>query len=292
MTLLFDRVWSVSVTDGSSTLTWERKTKEIGLDIAGSIEKNSDGTPNNLELQLFGLNNDSKKFLARQGLTITVSAGYDGGLSGTLFKGTMELPRNYRDGADRITEIKARDGAFLLRNIRLKKSFKEGTSKDKIAQELLDKLSGQVVNAASLTAVSGLQIGTSSGLTAISDKKTKKSKVVYGSVWKELEMIAKSYNLRLFVTDQTVFLISQTDSINPSPIDLNYNSGLVEVPEPLDDNRGYRIKSLLRHEFNPGVQIIVETPNIQRGRFNIDTVKHDFDSRGNNWYTEIEARPN
>jgi len=156
----------------------------------------------------------------------------------------------------------------------------------------LDKLSGQVVNAASLTAVSGLQIGTSSGLTAISDKKTKKSKVVYGSVWKELEMIAKSYNLRLFVTDQTVFLISQTDSINPSPIDLNYNSGLVEVPEPLDDNRGYRIKSLLRHEFNPGVQIIVETPNIQRGRFNIDTVKHDFDSRGNNWYTEIEARPN
>lgn len=253
------------------------------------MEKNTDGTANKLELKIFNLNDDSKKFLSRQGLQITVSAGYEAA-SGTIFKGITETPLHYRDGVDRITEIKAQDGAFMFRNIRVKKSFKEGTTKEKIALELLAALVERPINSAGLTIVQGLQIGTQS-IPSAADKKTKQSKVVMGPVWPELQQLAKGLNLKLFVVDQTVYLQSPTDSINPSPIVVSPSSGLIEIPEQLDDKRGYRFKSLLRHEFNPATQIIAETANINRGRFNIDTVKHDFESRGNNWYTEFEARP-
>lgn len=284
MSVLFDRFWRVTFQDELYTYTWDK------IDLSFRVVKTSDNSPNTLDLSIFNLNPDSRAFISRKNMRVTLEAGYKD-VFGVIFKGNVETPQHSRSQTDWITSVQALDGALHLRNVNLSRSYEQGTDLNLILNDMLSEITDAVIPGAALAAIMGVSQGLTDTGSKLSGKQVKRTKVLHGNVMRELDDFLKSYNLRRLINDGTIHIISNTEPLDLEVIALNQNSGMLGTPEPLDEKSGYRVRSLLRHEFNPGVQVSLDSKSGVGGQFVIDTVEHVGGTRSNEWYSEIEVSP-
>ncbi len=130
---LYGRVWSVSVSDGATTYTWN--TLPIRFEAAKTMDLN----PNEIDLTIFNLGPKSRKFLDAPGLKLTVHAGYQK-LSGDVFTGNIETIKTNRESGQFQTKITAKDGAVNKRNLFMSFAIKEGTPVNQVIDKILTKI--------------------------------------------------------------------------------------------------------------------------------------------------------
>lgn len=129
----------------------------------------------------------------------------------------------------------------------------------------------------------------------------------YKAVSKKL---TTSLGINMWVTNGVLYTSSKSpSSITPTSaqlITLNYKNGMISSPQIDLANSGITVKSLINPELLPGNFVKVETlaPQIQfggvnylgfnqqqatRGTWEIFTVDHVGDSRGEEWYSNVSA---
>lgn len=132
---LFGRYWKVvAATDVES-----RTLENIAIEFNGV--RTADTKPGELELTLYNLNDDTKRFIERRGVNIELHLGYKD-FFGLVFKGAVEFGATQMTPPSPPTKLVIRDGAIQWRNVVINKTFKKGTPQERVIEELVKQLTG------------------------------------------------------------------------------------------------------------------------------------------------------
>jgi hypothetical protein len=314
---LFNRFWSVEINDGNEQRTFTG-------DIEFSISKTNDTTPNECELVLHNLSDDSRRFIDRRNLNVSIRAGYQQG-NGLIFRGNIELCDHVRALPGWTSSILIHDGGAALRNLTISETIKEGADVTKIIEKILkslqnvppgldaqlaeiNRLKQETIALASFKPKQARQpkgkrktkqqrnvpdIETQQRAylqkrqqlaSAAETRKVEKARVLRGAAIKQLETLTRSLGLNLQINDQKISIYPPGVTVTDQVVNLTPLSGLIGSPRRQDN--GYVVQSLLRHEFNPGQPLAIDCETV-RGVFGIARVDHRGNTRSDEWHSEV-----
>ena len=141
MSRLANRYWKIrGIAFNSIFREW------TDIDFEAKIHKSIEKEPNKSEITIFNLNADSRAFLAQDGMSVELIAGYTAAdLNGQLFKGQIDLVENKREGVNWKTKLIIRDGAKTTRNAKIEKTFAAGTTNKAVMEALISVLTSAPV---------------------------------------------------------------------------------------------------------------------------------------------------
>jgi hypothetical protein len=278
---LKDRYVRVVATKGN-----EKKEYTQALKIEFKVQDFGDAKLNELELSITNLNESSRKFFeeSRYKIDIELYAGYQA-TNGLIFKGTTETANiNDRKGehitgfkkhdstkneTDWITTVKAKDGIKQTKNNVFSMSIKDSTNLSSVINKLGDHI--------------GLEKGTIS--TKGLNKQYLKGFSASGNAWNHINGFAGTHGYKVKSTKGVLHFWKIGTPVNDTVIVLDETSGLILSPEQTE--RGLKVKSLLRHEFNIGHIVKIDSL-YKKGYYLIEKVTHKGDTWSNDWYSELE----
>lgn len=274
---------------------WEsKKNNRIGVRIVSNgnlntlkasihCQKNITATPNNAEIRIWNLKQETRQQFKKTGLYIKAYAGYEGGSHELLFSGSIEGTIVKRSGADIITTLICRTGESNLVRSLFSKTYEKGVPVSQVVTEMAQTIPGIVVDPTKIN-VSGT-IGykgfsyagcTRNGLQKLADQ--------YGFSWS---------------IDNGTFVAINDLSGRKTTILLNRDSGLKEVsPRMFGLNQiqaGVYISSIYVQGIDAGHIIRVESsvnPEYNR-RHDIvcHTIDYDLCPKENQWDMTINSFP-
>ena len=255
------------------------------------INKSMDADPNYSEVAIFNLATGAENTMVKSGHRVFVEAGYEGDQYGLIFQGNVVQPvRSKEGGTTYKLTLYSLDGDGFANNSFVSTSLARGQD----AQAIL----GVCLSEAGDTIERGI---ISEGL---SSAKLSRGKVFFGQPQDYLRQLAKSQNTVLFLNDGQVNFVKATDLPPGEVIELNPSSGL--VGEVTQNEDGILVKSLLNPRININTLIHIsgeyvndfqvqkgQAVNTQRlpggGVYKVIKLTHTGDTRGNDWYTDMEC---
>lgn len=289
----FDRVYRLLVgVQGSDGIIVEGKPKQNALNIAFDIDKDLTKQTNKCSLQVFNLSEKTAKVFERDDSICILEAGYseDIGLR-RIFVGAVLKAWSYKKGADKITELELSDGQIAIRDCVVSLSYAENVSGQKVINDVAASM-GLVVQYADGIAFNSY----ANGFSFIGPGRTC------------LEKVCAASGLSWSIQNNVLQIIENGGDTKVIAIKLAADSGLVGTPERIvksakkikkqsernskrnkskDKKAGWKIKCLLQPTLTPGDLIYVESRPIT-GWFKIESLKHEGEYRGANWYTSLE----
>lgn len=257
MALLYDRRYQLTVAAGGLQKSWS------DLDLSFRVSKTITSEPNELELTLFGLNDDSRALLQAPNATIILEAGYQEEY-GVIFSGAIGDVQEDGSFPDQAVVVRASDGASQMRQTPMSISISAGLS----GKEALN----QVLKATGLKAAD----------SALSEIRTlTRGIALVGSPATILDAITAAQGISWSVQDGEVHVLPATGS-----------GVIVVVDEPIGrlskrTEAGKTLisfRTLLRAAIRPGVLVKV-------GGYQVvaQTVEHTGELPGQSWYTDVEG---
>lgn len=132
----FDRYWKLTARDGN-----EERVIEKPLTIGFGGHRTNDLQPNELELDVYNLNEEHRNWITQKFVNIEVVAGYADS-SGQIFKGAVQFGNSVREGGNWITKLVLRDGDIQWRNIFINEVFAKGSTQTQVIEKLFKELTG------------------------------------------------------------------------------------------------------------------------------------------------------
>jgi hypothetical protein len=262
--LLFDRYIQVSIGQpGQTGKSWDN------LRITFKIDKFADSTPNKAEITVTNFSKETQSYI-KKGMNLSLTCGYKSDY-GQIFTGTIDKIQSVKNGTDWETLLEIKDGGKEFRNTMINKSFSPNSTISTVINDIIKDLGFSKGN------LSGIPSGKFSNGTSINLP----AKQV-------LDNYAKSYGFTYTVNDGVIHILSNNSTINSTAILLNPDSGLIGSPETTE--KGYKIRSLLRWNIYPVALVSIDSQKL-KGNFRIGNINHSGDSRGNDWYSDLEVFP-
>lgn len=166
------------------------------LRLVFSVERDVKRHPNNCEVRIYNLTRAHRAELAKApGVRVRLEAGYVGDI-GTIFDGDLRSARTVKEGTDFATSVAGGDGETKIRTARINKTFSAGTPVSTVINELGRALGvgeGNLRDFAGATLANGSQTLT-------------RPLTLSGSVYEELEHVARSCGLRWSIQDSALQL--------------------------------------------------------------------------------------
>jgi hypothetical protein len=278
MTHYFDRLCRVVI----------QGTKEIDIaenKISFEVTKSSNCKENVARIKIWNLSTETRKLITASNSLVRLFAGYadNKGLI-EVTQGDLTNVRHSRNSTDTITEIYTHDGKKKLARKPITLSFKDEVT----LKNILSKITEQSGFAFRL---SGVNTGASvaGGYAA------------FGDLDLVLDGLALVFDVKWSVQDG-IILIRGTEPLNDSSIMLlTPETGLILNPETLKQTpknladsdaplpvNVYALQSLLQPHLQVNDLIAVESQDLN-GNFRINKITHTGDTRGNDWYSNIEV---
>jgi hypothetical protein len=212
-----------------------------------------------------------------------VSAGYkqDTGAS-LIIVGEVQHVVHQRSGPEWVTNLDINDGAVEMRENRISKSFAPGTDAATAVQQLAAAVCPGV------------------DLYASPRGKLEKGFAFSGPAKMALDQICRRFDLEWSVQNNRVQIIPLGGSAAPKVYSLSAASGLIGNPERINYSLGklkeakkteptWKIRTLLMPALTPAGIVKVDSIDL-KGQFTIDNVRHQGDTFGRPWDTEIEIQ--
>lgn len=252
-----------------------------------NVVKTLDDTPNYSNVAIYNL---SKSTIAsiKQGDTIILEAGYEGGNYGMIFTGQVVQPLvSLEGGTDLVLSLVSQDGDQFLQSAFVATTLAKGAKPADFAA----------------AAIGAGSIGTG----ALSDKLQRpalpRGKVMFGKSATYLRKIAVGKGTQFYIEDGKVNIVGAPDYGPNTAVELNPDTGLIGIPNQTDD--GVSGKCLI----NPSIKLntlvhinasIVNQKRVAEGATDYTTVSGDGvyrivklvyegDTRGDPWYCNFEA---
>lgn len=257
--------------------------KNPGLRIKGKIKKSLDKHPNTSELIITNLSPDTRSSLQKKGVKVFVEAGYQSVGVSSIFRGDVRTTDHVRNGADWDTTMRLADGERSFRFARVNESFAAGTGAGNILRFLANK--------------TGLQIGNIPQQAANITKVFDQGYTVHGPVWRSLDTLARSLGYTLSIQAETIQILLPGKTLNDNTTqsevpDITPDTGLIGSPEVgTPEKKGkpalVKFKTLLRPA-SPGAIVRLRSERYD-GFLRCKICEFEFDTHGNEWYTEVEG---
>lgn len=284
---------------------WHRQYKvifpEINLEYANtlrvqfSVEKDLTKETNKSSLSLYNLSENSRNKIEVADRKVEIWAGYKDNTGPVrLFVGTVTQSETKENDKDVETKLTLSDGQVAIRDTAFSLSFAPGTSGNKVLQ--------YIANAMGLPLVlgEGVQFGTFvNGYSFVGTAREALNGVCSysGCSWSvQNDALQVIMNGGVFANRGLVFaadsgLIGSPERIiraNPkadkdTPKRRRRRKAKKEKPEK---QSGWKIKTLLAPTVTPGDAVKVES-RIITGWFRVESVKHQGDSHGGDWTSEM-----
>lgn len=287
MTNLFNRKYELTI--GEPDKDGKQYTD---LNIRFKIEKTGDSATNKAEIEIYNLNESSRKFVAKKDLVIILKAGYENSF-GAIFKGYTTFTHTtkgrskkdeqirrgfehmHREDADWISVISAEDGLKALKHYISLSLDDDKLTELQVLRKVVEKLNESVKVATGV-------------LKGVKDKRINNGYAVSTTFKNVMDRICRNQNLRWGMDLGTLYVRPKDEPISDEIIKLDKESGLIGSPEPTEE--GYKFTSLLRHDITIGTLLEVESELI-KGRFIVLNLTHNGEFESNQWHTVCECMP-
>ncbi|RGX53195.1 hypothetical protein DWV16_17240 [Anaerotruncus sp. AF02-27] len=253
------------------------------------IERTMNAQPNLCEVSIFNLTPELQNTIIAQNDRVIVEAGYEGPQYGVIFDGQILQTLSERENqVDFKLTLVGLDGANFMSAGMICGSYAAGATRRQIVQDSISK-----VTAPAQTGNISPEFGNN-GLS--------RGKVMFGLAGDYYRQMAQTDGALMYIDDGKVNLIRASDLPPGEVVNLTPTSGLIGTPS--QTQYGVNAKSLLnpRLKINSLVRIsseYVQQARAQIGQYNrpldsnglyrIIKVTHTGDTRGQNWYTDIET---
>lgn len=266
------------------------------LRVRFSCEKNVNAEPNKCEVIVSNLAPETRSAMEHKPLMVRLEAGYlqpDGTRQlSRMFSGDLRRASSRRDGTDWETTLQVADGDRAYRHARVGKTFKAGTTAADVA--------AAIATAMNITIAA-------SALPRLRAVTFSKGKTVHGPAHREMTKLVDAVPLmapgsagggtrsRWSIQDGQLQVLGD-DEVRPGQaIVVSQATGMVGSPaygSPTESKKPPTLtaKTLLFPSAVPGGSMEVVSASIN-GFFRIERVRHTGDTHGEDWYTDMEARP-
>ena len=290
--LLFDRKVKLtiapplpaSVTGSARFKTPRTQTAQVitELRVKFKVIKSLRKEPNHSEIEVYNLNDTSRKLLQGKGCRAWLEAGYGTSLT-QIFSGDVRYVDHHTDKADWITKLELGDGERAAAHARVSGSYRKGTSKADILKDY--------------AAQSGLDLGN------VGDFYQSLSGKVLGAGWaaeglaaKEIDRLLKSVGLTWSIQDGGIqILAAQGYTPALAPL-IDEDHGMIGSPEmgsaPTKSKpRVLKVKVLGfgTPAYRPGSRINLQS-RAHKGVFRIVKVEYEGDTHSEDWHSVLEVQ--
>ena len=289
---LFGRKWRLTIQlyRGDSVVIGNDPSsgKVVDLHVLFNIEKAILCIQQTSIFTIYNLSADMETDILKNGFKVTMEAGYQNGPYGQIFTGFIRQPIRGKENATdyylRLVCMNADDALHLgFSNF----TMASGATLQQVAASV----------ARSSTVPFDIQIDE-----GFSDQKLQRGKTVFGSPTEILENIAKAADASLTFQDDKGTISKFTKAPPSTMPDLNAKTGLIGVPQ--QSGYGVSVRTLIRpdltldgwfHLNNQDIVLAqVEFGDLQLvldrdGHYHIIEIVYSGDTRGNDWYMDINA---
>lgn len=266
-----------------------------------AIEKVALATANYAEITIYNLTNDAETSIIKEGVRVIVEAGYDGFINtdtgeqtaakqyGKIFDGdVIQFLRGREDNVDYTLTLICLDGDSFLNNNIIKTTLTAGMTQ----RQLVDHITAKPLTPTEIGRIS----------PELSTQRLPRGKVFFGMPKDYLGDIARDNAASFWVDDGQVYIAKATDITAEEALVLTPQTGLIGTPQQKQD--GVSFKCLL----NPSIRLMsmIKLDNTmirqqkyqigqipsqldQDGQYQVYKFRHVGDTRGDEWYTEVDG---
>jgi hypothetical protein len=279
----FGRKYRVVVA-GDTTAGWDVSQ----LRVVFEIEKTYMAYANYAYITIYNLNESAESLIVKEGSRVYVEAGYENGIYGNIFSGNIiQFIREKEDNLDYTLTLVCLDGDGFLNANWIDITLNAGQNKR------------QIINAICNRALVSTPIGRIS--PEISGEQLPRGKVLFGRPKDYLGIIAMEQNGNFYVENGDTIITKCTDE--PTKVlEVSPSTGLIGTPE--QTQYGANFKLLLDPRVGLLASIKINNASVRQlrqapgqlpikldddGQYQAYRVRHIGDSRGNDWYTEVDG---
>ncbi len=271
---LSGRTWKVTI--GSLDVTQ--------LDLTFDIIKTSTREPNTAEVRVFNLSPGNKSTIsAEEDPRLLVRAGY-GDPPPLLFLGNSRRLFTERKGTDLITTVQASDSGSALQIVRLSRSYNEGTPVLSVVRDSVNALGIGEGNLSDFESAYTARNGTDNFPDGYTTD---------GPARNVLNSLIRAAGLRWSVQDGVLQIQRPGTPLQTQAVLLSPSTGLVGSPTRGAAESCKRpnvsAQALIQPEFYPGRRVVLQS-SIE-GTYEILKIKYVGNTRGQDWYANLELRP-
>ncbi|WP_088005599.1 phage protein [Indiicoccus explosivorum] len=237
-----------------------------GLDIDFRVPFDSDVEPNESELSIYNLTDDTiNRF--KQKKKLVLNAGYKGDI-GVVLSGYISKTKTVRQGVDKVTTLYVLDSQPLDTQKTLSKAYKKNIKASQVIADLLSILN--------LDATVRLAW----------DKTYAKGYTIDGEIVEALSSLAKECGVTFYMSKGKAF-VSGIHSGETSKFTLSEESGLIGTPAPFEEESlsGYSVQSLLQHRLSTANAVTLKSA-AANGKFYVYRGMHSW--TGSQFTTELD----
>ena len=271
----------------------QSKSTGVAFDVSDlrckfSVEKATSGTPNNAQIMVFNVSDDSAS-VVQDGDKVYVEAGYVNGNYGLIFSGEIvQAFVEKGDDVDSALVIMAQDGDKFLTKSIIAATVGAGASGKDIVAKCMESADGVITG----------QISDS-----LSDTKLPRGKVLFGRPAEFIDKVAQSNQAQFFVEDGVLNIAASSDFNPNEAVELTPYTGLVGTPTQTD--KGIQAKCLINASLKLNGLVHIDRAYINAkaitsgkskpkeisadGIYKVIKLKYDGDTRGDDWYCDFEA---
>lgn len=274
--MLFDRFCEVSITNTSNKIFKDLRTKF-------EVVKSSIAKDNITKIDIYNLSSSSQSFVCQKDSVVNLRVGYVNDVVSNISTSDITKVITTNTETDSVTTIYATEGAFSLKYNYITISTTNSVSLSQLA-DIISSQSGVNFNIRDIDFSQKTQ-------GAYSDS---------GSLDSVLDALASYFNFTWsFQNNQIV--IKGVKSSSVTSFKLNSNTGLIFNPESQKkllrsiekskkdlDSNSVKLTSLMLPKLQIHDILEVESRSVN-GVFKINTLKHEGDTHGNQWYTHLEV---
>jgi hypothetical protein len=245
--------------------------------------------PNWSEVTIYNLSPETENKIIKEGDRVIVEAGYEGSQYGIIFDGNVVQPIREKEAGTtyKLTLVSMDSDQFVTYGT-VNFSLTRGQNSRAIIEHIAKKASPSA------------ELGSIS--ENLSDARLTRGKAVFGLARDYLRQLAQSESATYYMEDGKINIIKADDLPAGEIIDLTPATGLIGVPSQYE--YGAKIRCLLNPKIKIGSLVHVDNSLIRNQRYEqgqpiymldsdgiyrVIKVTHIGDTRGNDWYTEVET---
>lgn len=275
---LFDRKIEVAIEQQSGEV-FDVADLRMNFEVNKSLKKDS----NSVSISLWNMAENSRNAIRELDDKITIKAGYlrDVGVR-TIFTGQITKINHAFEPPNVVSKIEAGDGVKTIREARGFVAFRAGTKAITVLEDIASKLELTLRPLPSEIAQSQYVHGFSHA----------------GSVTEALTRVTDRMGLEWSIQNNELQIQTKRKATESIPVLTNIDKGLLEAPQRLSDLQdnligekprpGYKIKTLLDAEIEPGARLDLEFLQIE-GTFRVESVKHLGDNDSGEFISVTEV---